>query len=85
MPTLFIKEARFLVSEKGRLRVLREKRKNVHAGVRGYLTFDSTLNVRDFTQQVSYNPYKNETFVSKKRGAIHSAAIAYLADKNVWI
>jgi hypothetical protein len=49
------------VSEAGRQRVLREKKKNVHAFIEGErlpfvpssFTYDST---------VSYNPYKNPTF-----------------------
>lgn len=48
----------FKVSAKGRQRVLKEKRKNVHAGVVGYLcTHDLILK-----NKVSYNPYKQDSF-----------------------
>jgi len=51
----------FKVSEAGRQRVLREKRKNVHAFVEGYLTLP-TYGIDDL-QRISYNPYKCGSFV----------------------
>jgi hypothetical protein len=65
--------AKFKVSEAGRARVLKEKRKNVHAGVEGYLTKDALPRKMDGTilwerqserHKVTYNPYKYETFVA---------------------
>lgn len=50
----------FKVSESGRQRVLKEKRKNVHAGVVGTLV-DSLDSVG--SERVTYNPYKGNTFV----------------------
>ena len=63
---LILEDARFLVGQKGRERVVREKRKNVHAGISGYWTEDYEANpiMASYTpHKVSYNPYKNETFV----------------------
>jgi hypothetical protein len=56
---LTLLDAKFKVSQAGRNRVLKERRKNVHAGVVGYLTEfnDATLNIK-----VSYNPYKFNHF-----------------------
>ena len=34
---LYLKDAKYLVSEAGRKRVLKEKKKNVHAGVSGFM------------------------------------------------
>ena len=34
---LYLKDAKYLVSEAGRKRVLKEKKKNVHAGVSGFV------------------------------------------------
>ena len=65
--------ATFKVSEAGRVRVLKEKRKNVHAGVEGYLTKDVLARKMDGTilwespserHKVTYNPYLYETFVT---------------------
>lgn len=61
----------FKVSQAGRERVLREKRKNVHAGVCGNW-FDSgnddvTLSsVKERGELVTYNPYKYTSFVYKE-------------------
>lgn len=56
----------FRVSKAGRQRVLREKRKNVHAGVAGELIRTNVPLVRmPQMTAVTYNPYKYETFVRK--------------------
>ena len=76
---------KFKVSEAGRQRVLREKRKNVHAGAVGvleswsnskgeYLYTGRTLYSQELlteavAEMVSYNPYKGSTFYSKDTGA----------------
>ena len=71
-------DASFVVSKAGRERVIREKRKNVHAFVRG--TPVTTLPVGQNgtplvenckaagLRRVTYNPYKYERFVIKSTG-----------------
>ena len=62
-----VKNPQFVVSQKGNERVRREQKKNVHAFVRGYITDSLPL----FPQQqkfVSYNPYKNSSFVERGSG-----------------
>ena len=57
-----VKNPQYVVRQGGNERVRREKKKNVHAFVRGYVTDSLPL----FPQQqkfVSYNPYKNSSFV----------------------
>lgn len=55
----------FKVSQAGRDRVLREKRKNVHAFVVGTVaTFPIALQGR----KVSYNPYRGDTFIENHNG-----------------
>lgn len=56
----------FRVSQAGRDRVLREKRKNVHAGVVGIVASSSLENA---TTDVTYNPYKYNSFVLKSNEA----------------
>jgi hypothetical protein len=66
---VFLYDATFKVSEAGRQRVLREKRKNVHAGVCGTwderdydnISIDQTIVLG---QAVMYNPYKYDSFVT---------------------
>ena len=56
----------FKGNRKGRERVRREKRKNVHAAVKGYMgesTWDT--NPEELFDEVTYNPYKYEYFVMK--------------------
>ena len=57
-------DAHFRVGKKGRERVLNEKRKNVHAGVSGYIDTNwDDENYPDNTRSVIYNPYKYKSFV----------------------
>ena len=57
-----IKDAQYVVIQKGNERVRREKRKNVHAYVRGYVDTLPYI-MADDIKLVSYNPYKNISFV----------------------
>jgi hypothetical protein len=60
-----IRDPKFVVRKAGRERVLREGKKNVHAFVRGDITYfdDFDPDYLDYTL-VSYNPYKFDTFVN---------------------
>ena len=53
------------VSEAGRQRVIKNRRKNVHAGIVGYL---QPYNNEQYTnmEQITYNPYLYKTFISKE-------------------
>ncbi len=69
---LTIEDCKLRVSDKGRERVRKEKRKNVHAyiqGVRGTLT----PKARKYVQmgkpvEIYYNPYKCESFIRVDTG-----------------
>jgi hypothetical protein len=71
--SLSLRECKFLVGTKGRDRVRREGKKNVHAGVSGYLYKDAATVYRmarddmyDWDQiWVMYNPYKHDTFIQR--------------------
>ncbi|MBV9125686.1 MAG: hypothetical protein JO112_20240 [Planctomycetes bacterium] len=74
-----IKEARFVVREAGRQRVIRDKRKNVHAFVAGKLT--PTWYGGDF-EGVSYDPYTRDCFFSLYDGrAVYTADFVSLGAK----
>lgn len=79
--------ATFRVSTAGRLRVLSEGRKNVHAFVGG--AWDGGLTAASLTgrlEQVTYNPYKLETFVRKASGEpIFEAPFVLLSHRKVWV
>lgn len=57
----------FVVNEAGRQRVLQEKRKNVHAFVRGLWLDDGNVFVGR-REQVTYNPYFASYFTIKDSG-----------------
>lgn len=60
-----LKDVVFKVSEAGRQRVLREKRKNVHAGVVGILVgIEHPFKPTSESQVISYNPYKGPEFIN---------------------
>jgi hypothetical protein len=60
---IYLKDPIFKVSQKGRDRVLKQKVKNVHAGIVGIISEKNEIN---YETQVSYNPYKYSFFYDKK-------------------
>jgi len=65
-----LRDARFLVGQAGRQRVIDEKKKNVHAGISGYVTKsdEQIPKATDAVHKVTYNPYKYKTFVQCASG-----------------
>jgi len=76
-----ILEPKFVVRKAGRERVLRERKKNVHAFVRGIMFhYHTVFFAPDTTTEVTYNPYKHSTFVIKStEEAVDKAKIAVLS------
>jgi len=67
---IFLKDCRFLVGKAGQARVRAEKKKNVHAGVSGYLAMNAEFHkaakpVATPKCWVMYNPYKHDTFIER--------------------
>ena len=65
----------FTVQEAGQKKVVRTKRKGVHAFVKGKVDLDKVPTLEEkklrrpkWLRRVSYNPYKNEKFVDVKTG-----------------
>lgn len=80
---LFLRNAKFKVSEAGRQRVLREQRKNVHAGVLGYMQAPPW---RELTTEVTYNPYKFTSFVYKADySKIEDAPAVWMTHRRVFV
>ena len=82
-------DARFHVQQAGRERVLKQKRKNVHAYISGKLKesfwfIQSPKYIWTAKQRVTYNPYKYKNFVDKetlKPGA--SAEVVHISGKRI--
>ena len=63
--SICLKDVEYKVSEAGRQRVLREKRKNVHAVVKGTIVHSREVWFEKLPfpmDWVTYNPYKNDSF-----------------------
>lgn len=85
--TLQLHACEFKVSEAGRQRVLKEQRKNVHAGVVGYVITDVVkyldqavkLTCEGENDTVSYNPYLFPCFYRKGSGKfVHAAFLVQM-------
>ena len=87
-PTVLLAQVTPKVSQAGRQRVLRDKRKNVHAGLVGYLVNAGTerLELPSQSTEITYNPYTFTTFVrTTDHKQFHSAGWALLQDKRVHV
>ena len=72
------------VSEAGRQRVLRDKQKNVHAGIVGEWVPFETPAVH--TTAISYNPYKGPTFTFRSNGEPYSGSEwVFMSERNVTV
>ena len=80
--SVILRNANFRVQPAGRERVLKQKRKNVHAYIRGervaVASFDSK------SERITYNPYKNKSFVSVETGKpVYKKDIVSIVGKNI--
>ena len=86
-----LKDVTFKVSQAGRKRVLKEKRKNVHAGAKGTLAnpllFDHLLVTSNGTawKRVRYNPYEAGHFVDEQGRKVIGAAYVALLEDGAWV
>jgi hypothetical protein len=78
-----LRDAEFVVGQAGKEKVRDEKRKNVHAGVRGFIVHGETAQA-GFGTAITYNPYKYDTFVSlPDETPVKSAKLVQMLDKKV--
>lgn len=78
-------DTNYKVSESGRQRVLRQKKKYVHAFIVGSFQGGKYAYPGDtLKNKVSYNPYKKDHFYNKDTGKkIEKSIVAYCTPKNV--
>ena len=85
--TVNLRDAKPKVSQAGRRRVLKEGRKNVHAGIVGELMGTFNAKVNDLLgEPVTYNPYKHDSFVYAKdtEQKYTGSDYVWLMDKKVY-
>ena len=81
--TILMADADLVVQPAGRNRVVHEKRKNVHAFVRGTRVKSQAIVVG---QELTYNPYKMCSFYYKCNGQpIYSAELILMFDNKIWL
>jgi hypothetical protein len=80
---VYFEDVDLKVSQAGRERVIKEQRKNVHAGVKGTRLFAVKNNL--VWQKASYNPYKNQSFVLEDGSPVHHAKFAKLTEQGLFI
>lgn len=80
---IVLRDATFVVGQAGKERVRDEKRKNVHAGVRGYIVHGEEAKM-GFGSPITYNPYKYDTFVElPDEKPVKGAKLVHMVDKKV--
>jgi len=87
---IHLEDAELVVRPAGRAKVLREQRKNVHAFVRGWISsYTPSTAVLPLlpTKQITYNPYKYDSFVlTETEAPVHKATNVFLIqDGTGWI
>lgn len=82
--TVLLADATFKVSEAGRQRVLRQKMKNVHAGVQGTLVDGDSPKRRRKFNRARYNPYTAGFFADEEGNPVTAAKTVLLMDGKIW-
>jgi|UniRef100_UPI004047975D hypothetical protein len=78
-----LENVKFVVSQAGRKRVLEEKRKNVHAFVRGEIREMSFADRYAWGHVVKYNPYKYSSFVDENGTPVKGAKKVAIFGKKI--
>jgi hypothetical protein len=78
-----LENVKFVVSQAGRRRVLEEKRKNVHAFVRGEIREMSFADRNAWGHVIKYNPYKYSSFVTKNEIPVKGAKMVAIFGKKI--
>ena len=80
---IILQSCEFIVNQSGRLRVVNEKRKNVHAFITGYVS--GNLEISSKRLPVTYNPYRFDSFVMVDSTKPVKKATMASVSSNGWI
>ena len=84
--TVYVSDATFRVRPGGRARVLKQKKKNVHAFVIGKVKTSEMPSLPKNVIKVTYNPYVADTFlIANTSKAVHNASEVWLTPNGVYI
>jgi hypothetical protein len=85
---IVLEDVEFRVREGGRIRARKDGQRNVHAFAIGTLiTYDKqTVKVTGKFIEITYDPFKHESFIVKKTGKpIYEASFAVLIDEKLFV
>ena len=85
---IVLSDVEFRVGQAGRERVLKEQRKNVHAGIVGEWMDYAWQRTGSIWDEITYNPYKYETFVYKNDESVcdfDGVSLAWMQDRKVYV
>jgi hypothetical protein len=83
---ILLRDVTFVVREAGRQKVLREKRKNVHAFVKGLVVRGAMgidKNGKDLPMHIRYNPYVSRHFRSPYDHPVFHAQVALINENGI--
>ena len=84
--SLLLSDCVFSVSKAGNKKVRKTKQKNVHAHVVGDFILEDRFFHPDQLKKVTYNPYKNTTFVFADTGKpVYSADLVFLSTDGCYV
>ena len=78
LPYVCLYNPKMKVSQAGRERVLREQRKNVHAGIVGEFSTNLCASDKIAWENVRYNPYLFDSFVDDESKPVAFADVAFM-------
>ncbi len=78
---IYMNDVNFVVNQKGRQKVIKNKQKNVHAFLRGFITTHRS----PISKRITYNPYINDSFINHSGQSIKTANAVILNPNGVWI
>ena len=82
---LVLEDCQFKVGQAGRARVLRERQKNVHAGILGRLVAVGKKTRRSpGMQMVRYNPYAAGNFLTNDKEPVYNASLVVMREDGVF-
>lgn len=82
---VYLCDVTFKVSKAGRAKVLKEKRKNVHAFICGYETDLNDVDLKNYKKvRVKYNPYFYDSFVDMQEKPITSASYVTIEGNQIF-
>jgi hypothetical protein len=80
---IVLKDCSLIIMESGKNRCLREKQRNVHAFVEGFVAADTDIKLA-FSFLLNYNPYEDKKFYTTHFDELSKCEIVYLKNNKIY-